>query len=377
MSALPVDCGPGMTMPILKKTGLLMKQPADATRGQAVEVRFGQVGIMQVRLRTTQPGEILDELTGKTATAPHFFDRTPVCLDLSSLPKTPSAEDIRGVIEVVKRAGMMTVGLTHGGTAIEELANQLELPVIHHVRASTKTAPVVQPAPAPPSSAAPAPMGQEALAPTPVPASPPVLTPASAAAARRAAAAAQSAATAHPAGAAYSSAATHSAATGHSGAAAHSAGATHSGAATHSDAAPYSAAAARSPAATNPSAAAAPSPAPELAAAPPALMQHQPVRSGQRVYARNRDLIVTATVAAGAEVMADGCVHVYGPLRGRVMAGAHGDTDARVFCQSFHAELVSIAGVFRVFETIPTELAGMPVQAWLSGDDLKFAKIGE
>ena len=350
-------------MPILKKTGLLMKQPADATRGQAVEVRFGQVGIMQVRLRTTQPGEILDELTGKTATAPHFFDRTPVCLDLSSLPKTPSAEDIRGVIEVVKRAGMMTVGLTHGGTAIEELANQLELPVIHHVRASTKTAPVVQPAP--PATAAAAPVGQDAPAPTLVPASAPVLTPASAAAARRAAAAAQSAATAQPAEAAYSSAA------------AHSAGATYSGAATHSDAAPYSATAARSPGAANPSAAAAPPPAPELAAAPPALMQHQPVRSGQRVYARNRDLIVTATVAAGAEVMADGCVHVYGPLRGRVMAGAHGDTDARVFCQSFHAELVSIAGVFRVFETIPTELAGMPVQAWLSGDDLKFAKIGE
>jgi len=321
-------------MPILKKTGLLMKQPADATRGQAVEVRFGQVGIMQVRLRTTQPGEILDELTGKTATAPHFFDRTPVCLDLSSLPKTPSAEDIRGVIEVVKRAGMMTVGLTHGGTAIEELANQLELPVIHHVRASTKTAPVVQPAPGPPN-AAPSPVGPEALAPTPLPASTPVLTPASAAAARRSAAAAQSAA------------------------------------------APYSVAAAQSPAAANPSGAAAPPPAPELAAALPALMQHQPVRSGQRVYARNRDLIVTATVAAGAEVMADGCVHVYGPLRGRVMAGAHGDTDARVFCQSFHAELVSIAGVFRVFETIPTELAGMPVQAWLSGDDLKFAKIGE
>src|SRR4051812_20881499 len=341
MSALPVDCGPGMPMPILKKTGLLMKQPADATRGQAVEVRFGQVGIMQVRLRTTQPGEILDELTGKTATAPHFFDRTPVCLDLSSLPKTPSAEDVRGVIEVVKRAGMMTVGLTHGGTAIEELANQLELPVIHHVRASTKTAPVVQPAPT--ATAAAAPVGQEAPTPTLVPASAPVLTPASAAAARRSAAAATAA---HSAAAPYSAAAVNSAA-------------------------------AHSPAAANSSAPAAPPPAPELVAAPPALMQHQPVRSGQRVYARNRDLIVTATVAAGAEVMADGCVHVYGPLRGRVMAGAHGDTDARVFCQSFHAELVSIAGVFRVFETIPTELAGMPVQAWLSGDDLKFAKIGE
>ena len=347
-------------MPILKKTGLLMKQPADATRGQAVEVRFGQVGIMQVRLRTTQPGEILDELTGKTATAPHFFDRTPVCLDLSSLPKTPSAEDIRGVIEVVKRAGMMTVGLTHGGTAIEELANQLELPVIHHVRASTKTAPVVQPAPAQLPNAAPATMGQEA--PAPVPASTPVLTPASAAAARRTAAAA---ATAHLAGAA------------HSGAAAQSAAAPYPAAGPYSAAAPNSAAAAHSPTTANSPSAATPPPAPEPAASLPALMQHQPVRSGQRVYARNRDLIVTATVAAGAEVMADGCVHVYGPLRGRVMAGAHGDTDARVFCQSFHAELVSIAGVFRVFETIPSELAGMPVQAWLSGDDLKFAKIGE
>jgi septum site-determining protein MinC len=267
-----------MPIPILKTTGLLMKQPADAAREQAVEVRFGQVGILQVRLRTTQPGEILDELTGKTATAPHFFARTPVCLDLSSLPKLPSAEEIRGVIDAVRRAGMMTTGLAHGGTAVEELAIQLDLPVIHHIRASTKTAPVVQAAPTP--------------APTPTPAPAPV---------------------------------------------------------------------------------AVPEPAPALTA----LMQQQPVRSGQRVYARNRDLIVTATVAAGAEVMADGCVHVYGPLRGRVMAGAHGDTEARVFCQSFQAELVSIAGVFRVFETIPSELAGMPVQAWLSGDDLKFAKIGE
>src|SRR4051812_12466494 len=225
MSALPVDCGPGMPMPILKKTGLLMKQPADATRGQAVEVRFGQVGIMQVRLRTTQPGEILDELTGKTATAPQFFDRTPVCLDLSSLPKTPSAEDIRRVIEVVKRAGMMTVGLTHGGTAIEELANQLELPVIHHVRASTKTAPVVQPAP--PATAAPATAGQEASAPTPVPASTPVLTPASAAAARRSAAAAA---------AVHSASATHAGATAHSAAAPYSAAAAHSSAGDHSPA---------------------------------------------------------------------------------------------------------------------------------------------
>jgi septum site-determining protein MinC len=74
--------------------------------------------------------------------------------------------------------------------------------------------------------------------------------------------------------------------------------------------------------------------------------------------------------------MADGCLHIYGSLRGRAMAGARGLLTARVFCQEFHAELVSIAGVFRVFETIPAELAGKPVQAWLEGEDLHFARIG-
>src|SRR5690606_35921487 len=124
--------------------------------------------------------------------------------------------------------------------------------------------------------------------------------------------------------------------------------------------------------------AAAPStPAPEAPESwPSALMHHQLVRSGQRLYARHRDLVVTAAVGAGAEVMADGCVHVYGALRGRALAGARGDPSARVFCQEFHAELVSIAGVFRVFETIPAELAGKPVQGWLDGDDLKFARFG-
>lgn len=120
----------------------------------------------------------------------------------------------------------------------------------------------------------------------------------------------------------------------------------------------------------------APAPPPVIEPSLPTLMQHQPVRSGQRVYARNRDLIVTTVVGAGAEVMADGCVHIYGPLRGRAMAGARGEITARVFCQEFHAELVSIAGVFRVFETIPPELAGKPVQAWLDGEHLHFARIG-
>jgi septum site-determining protein MinC len=105
-------------------------------------------------------------------------------------------------------------------------------------------------------------------------------------------------------------------------------------------------------------------------------MHQQPVRSGQRIYARHRELVVTAMVGAGAEVMADGCVHIYGTLRGRAMAGAAGEVTARVFCQEFYAELVSIAGVFRVFETIPPELEGKPVQAWLAGESLNFARIG-
>ena len=116
-------------------------------------------------------------------------------------------------------------------------------------------------------------------------------------------------------------------------------------------------------------------PAQAVAESTPTLIHQQPVRSGQRVYAKGRDLIVASAVGAGAEVMADGCVHVYGVLRGRALAGALGDAGARVFCQEFRAELVSIAGVFRVFESLPPELEGKPVQAWLQGEQLHFAPL--
>jgi septum site-determining protein MinC len=106
-----------------------------------------------------------------------------------------------------------------------------------------------------------------------------------------------------------------------------------------------------------------------------ALIHARPVRSGQQLYARNRDLVVMANVGAGAEVIADGCVHVYGVLRGRALAGAQGNRSARVFCQEFQAEMVSIGGIFRVFETLPEDLAGKPVQAWLVKEDLCLARI--
>jgi septum site-determining protein MinC len=240
-----------------------MNKPADAFTEHSIEIRFGQIGLLQVRIHTTDPGVILDELTGRTATAPQFFQRTAVCLDLNPLAQEPTLAEARTVIDTVRRAGMLAVGLAQGSPAIEELAKTLEMPTFAPYKALNRPVPVVQ--------AAPVPVAEPAL---------------------------------------------------------------------------------------------------------PTLMHHQPVRSGQRVYARDRDLIVTSTVAASAEVMADGCVHIYGSLRGRAMAGAHGDAAARVFCQEFNAELVSIAGVFRVFETLPAELAGKAVQAWLSGDDLHFARIG-
>jgi len=248
----------------LKQFPMSRAAEANESSDVALEIRFGPLDLAQVRIRTLDPGAILDELTGRVATAPRFFDRTAVGLDLTQLEQEPRPEEVRGVADAIRRAGMLPVGLVNGPPYIEALARALDLPVLAQFRAPSKPPPVLQ-------------------------------------------------------------------------------------------------AVAASPTPTEPES--------------PALLHTQPVRSGQRLYARDKDLIVTAAVGAGAEVMADGCVHVYGALRGRAMAGAHGDTAARVFCREFRAELVSIAGVFRVFETLPKELAGQPVQAWLEENDLRLASI--
>ncbi len=246
-----------------------MSRAAEAREESALEIRFGPLDLAQVRVRTVDPGAILDDLTGRVATAPRFFDRTAVGLDLSLLDKEPDTRELRAVLDAVRRAGMLPIGLVNGPPFAATLARALDLPVLAPFRAPTKSPPVLQPVPEAAPAVEPPPNADNA-----------------------------------------------------------------------------------------------------------ALLHHQPVRSGQRLYARLRDLIVTATVGAGAEVMADGCVHIYGALRGRAMAGAHGDTGARIFCQEFRAELVSVAGVFRVFETIPDELEGHAVQAWLDGNDLRLARIG-
>jgi septum site-determining protein MinC len=123
------------------------------------------------------------------------------------------------------------------------------------------------------------------------------------------------------------------------------------------------------PAASNPSPAARP-------AGPIVTIVDTPVRAGQRIYARGGDLVVTAVVNSGAELIADGSIHVYAPLRGRALAGASGNGDARIFALSMEAELVSIAGTYRTFENeLPKDLARKPVQVRLVGDRLDVVAI--
>lgn len=108
----------------------------------------------------------------------------------------------------------------------------------------------------------------------------------------------------------------------------------------------------------------------------PTVLVTEPVRTGQQVYAENADLIVTGTVSEGAELIADGNIHIYASMRGRALAGAKGRRDARIFIHSMQAELVSIAGIYRNFEQqLPEHLYRKPVQIHLQDDRLVIAAI--
>jgi septum site-determining protein MinC len=96
----------------------------------------------------------------------------------------------------------------------------------------------------------------------------------------------------------------------------------------------------------------------------------EPVRSGQRALAVHGDLIITASVSSGAELIAEGNIHVYGVLRGRALAGANGNTQARIFCGRLEAELIAIAGLYKVSDDIDSAFLGQPVQAFLDAETL-------
>ena len=127
-----------------------------------------------------------------------------------------------------------------------------------------------------------------------------------------------------------------------------------------------------------------PQPSNKPVAAPPAaapavsrtaLVISEPVRAGGQIYAEGRDLVLLSSVSPGAEVLADGHIHAYGRLRGRALAGIGGDEGARIFCRSLEAELVSVAGRFRVSEDMDQSLAGKPTQIFLDGGFLMIEPL--
>lgn len=135
------------------------------------------------------------------------------------------------------------------------------------------------------------------------------------------------------------------------------------------------------PPARPPAPAEAPSPAPQIVREVPVpasgtLVIDRPLRSGQQVYARGGDVIVLDVVSFGAEVIADGHVHVYAPLRGKAIAGARGNTEARIFSTCMEAQLVAIAGIYRTSEVaLPAEVQGKPAQIWLDEQKLVIEPI--
>ncbi len=116
-----------------------------------------------------------------------------------------------------------------------------------------------------------------------------------------------------------------------------------------------------------------PTPEPQSVAATTTMITH-PVRSGQRIYASG-DLVILAQVSAGAEILAEGNIHVYGSLRGRALAGVQGNTEARIFCSDLQAELISIAGNYKISEDLNGIVLNQPVQIYLQNHTLVIKDI--
>lgn len=253
---------------------------------QAGELKIGQVGIANLRVRTLDVERLVDEMRDRVQRAPKLFAHAAVVLDFGGLSQTPDAATARRLIDGLRGAGVLPVALAYGTTETERLAEALGVPLLSKFRAQYERADDGPAAPA------------ETVATEVEKPRRPTVEPV---------------------------------------------------------------------AEGKPDAA--------RAVSAPGVMHSAPVRSGQQIYADNRDLTVLTTVGAGAEVIADGSVHIYGPLRGRALAGAQGNEQARIFCREFHAELVAIAGHYKVLEDIPTELRGKAVQVWLEDGQINIAAM--
>ncbi len=247
----------------------------------AGDLKIGQVGIANLRIRTLDVERLGAEMRDRVARAPKLFERAAVIVDFGALPGTPDAASALALLDALRAAGVIPVALAYGSSDNERLAVELGLPLLAKFRAQYESADATANAPAP-----------RAVADTaPAKAAPPAAT--------------------------------------------------------------------KAPAASG----------------EPGMIQTAPIRSGQQIYAEQRDLTILSTVGAGAEVIADGSIHIYGALRGRALAGARDNEKARIFCREFHAELVAIAGHYKVMEDIPAELRGKAVQIWLDNGQIHIAAL--
>jgi septum site-determining protein MinC len=249
---------------------------------QAGELKIGQVGIANLRIRTLDVEKLQQEMQERVARAPKLFERAAVILDFGGLSQCPDAKTVNALINAIRSAGVLPVAIAYGTSAIEKLSQEVGLPLLAKFRAQYESANIVD-APVETKSRT------KASEPAPAPAAAPAT------------------------------------------------------------------------AINNKS--------------EPGMMQLQPVRSGQQIYAQQRDLTVMTTVGAGAEVIADGSIHIYGALRGRALAGASDNVNARIFCREFYAELVSVAGHYKVLEEIPKNLIGKAVQIFLDKDQLRIEEL--
>lgn len=261
---------------------------------QAGELKIGQVGIANLRIRTLDVQRLVAEMRERVQRAPKLFERAAVVVDFGSLSHCPDAATACDLVQGLKDAGVLPVALAFGTTEIEKLSRAIGMPLLAKFRAQYER----------PAEAAPAPPERvvERIVERVVERAP--------------------------------------------------------------EAPPQQ----EAPSEAEPA-------APAHTARTPGQLHTAPVRSGQRVYAQHCDLTICAAVGAGAEVIADGSVHIYGPLRGRALAGALGDTQARIFCREFHAELVAVAGNYKVLDEIPAELVGKAVQVWLQDGKLHIEEL--
>lgn len=254
----------------------------------AGDLKIGQVGVANLRVRALDVERLGAEMRDRVARAPKLFERAAVIVDFGALPGTPDVATARALLVALRDAGVIPVALAYGSGDNERLAVELGLPLLAKFRAQYE-----------PTNAS-ASVGATEVASV------------------RAETAAQ-----------------------------------------------------------RPDAPVTASTAPVKAKAPAdiGMVHTAPIRSGQQIYADQCDLTVVGTVGAGAEVIADGSIHIYGALRGRALAGARDNDKARIFCREFHAELVAIAGHYKVMEDLPSELRGKPVQIWLDNEQIHIAAL--